>query len=138
VFVHAEGIGNFEYSLDGIHFQNTANFTHVLPGKYTIEVKDTHGCGSDFYTIYVLNYPTYFTPNDDGYHDVWSIENLDSHAKAEVSIFDRYGKYLYQFNASQKGWDGTLNAVQLPSNDYWFIIELENNKLVKGHFTLKR
>ncbi len=138
VLVHVDGLGAFAYSLDGIHFQDTPLVHNVLPGKYTIEVKDTHGCGNDFYTIYVLNYPTYFTPNDDGYHDVWSIENLTTHTKADVSIFDRFGKFLYQFNATQKGWDGTLNAKQLPSDDYWFIIELENNKLVKGHFSLKR
>ena len=86
----------------------------------------------------MLNYPAYFTPNNDSYHDVWMIENLDTHAKAEVNIFDRYGKFLYRFNASQTGWDGTFNTKQLPSDDYWFVIELENNKLVKGHFALKR
>lgn len=138
VFIHASGNGIFEYSLDGVNFQSSPNFTAVLPGKYTVEVRDINGCGSDFYTVYVLNYPTYFTPNDDGYHDIWSIENLDTHSKSNVTIFDRYGKYLYRFNANQKGWDGTLNALKLPSDDYWFSIELENNKLVKGHFALKR
>lgn len=138
VVVHPSGLGIFEYSLDSVTFQSSPVFNHVLPGKYTIEVRDTQGCGHDFYTIYVLNYPTYFTPNNDGYHDIWSIENLDTHSKAIVSIFDRYGKFIYQFDAKHKGWDGMLDGHQLPSDDYWFIIELENNKLVKGHFALKR
>jgi gliding motility-associated-like protein len=86
----------------------------------------------------VLTYPNYFTPNNDGYFDTWEIKNLNFYADAKVQIFDRYGRILSAFNASQKGWDGTFNGVSLPSNDYWFILTLENNKTIKGHFSLKR
>ena len=27
---------------------------------------------------------------------------------------------------------------QLPSDDYWYIIQLEDGKVLKGHFALKR
>ena len=138
ILVHFTGIGAYEFSLDGVHYQDNPYFAHVRPGFYTVEAKDHNGCGSDFYNLYVLDYPKYFTPNNDGYHDIWSIENLNTHSNASVQIFDRYGKYLYEFNAKQKGWDGTFNSKALPSDDYWFIITLDNNKLVKGHFALKR
>lgn len=137
VYVNVKGVGNYEYSLDSIHFQSSPYFQNVPAGTYWVHVKEAT-CGEDFYQIFVLNYPNYFTPNDDGYHDIWEIENLDFHKNAKVLIFDRYGKFLYEFNATQKGWDGTLNGTQLPSNDYWFVIELENNRTVKGHFSLKR
>ncbi|WP_309642529.1 choice-of-anchor L domain-containing protein [Flavobacterium sp.] len=137
VFVHVTGVGNYEYSLDSIHFQNSPYFTNVPAGEYWVHVRDSL-CGEDFYKIYVLNYPTYFTPNDDGYHDTWEIKNLNFHTSANVQIFDRYGKFLYEFNANQKGWDGTLKAAPLPSNDYWFVIDLENDRTVRGHFSLKR
>jgi gliding motility-associated-like protein len=55
-----------------------------------------------------------------------------------ISIFDRYGKLIYQFKGNKKGWDGKLNSKDLPSTDYWFVITLENDKIVKGHFTLLR
>ncbi len=139
VFINVTGVGNYEYSLDSVNFQSTPYFTNVRPGEYRVHVRDAeHGCGEDFYNIKVLNYPTYFTPNDDGYHDSWKIKNLDSQPNANIRIFDRYGKLLYEFNPAQKGWDGTFNGSQLPSNDYWFILELENSRTVKGHFTLKR
>lgn len=138
VLIQFTGIGRYEFSLDGVHYQDSPYFTNVRPGYYTVEAKDRNGCGSDFYSFYVLNYPTYFTPNNDGYHDVWEIQNLNTHSNANVQIFDRYGKYLYEFNASQKGWDGSFNNKVMPSDDYWFVITLENNKLIKGHFALKR
>jgi gliding motility-associated-like protein len=138
VTITVSGIGNYEYSLDGIHFQDSPIFYNVLMGEYHIQVKDKNKCGDDFYTIYVLNYPSYFTPNNDGYNDLWFIPNLETHPYAVVSIFDRYGKFIYQFSRTEKGWDGTLNSKKLPSDDYWFVLNLENNKTVKGHFSLKR
>jgi len=137
VFVNVTGNGDYEYSLDSIHFQSSPYFTNVRPGMYWVHVKHPL-CGEDFYQIYVLNYPTYFTPNNDGYHDTWEIKNLNFYTDATVQIFDRYGKFLSEFNASQKGWDGMFNGTPLPSNDYWFVITLENNRTIKGHFSLKR
>ncbi|WP_159780413.1 T9SS type B sorting domain-containing protein, partial [Flavobacterium sp. 9AF] len=39
------------------------------------------------------------------------------------------------------GWDGTFNSKDLPSTDYWFTVEYQENqqnKVFKAHFTLKR
>ena len=85
-----------------------------------------------------MNYPRYFTPNGDGINDSWFIKNINIFPKSEISIFDRYGKLLYQFSGINKGWDGKFNSVDLPSSDYWFVINIGNTKIIKGHFTLKR
>ena len=138
ITVHVTGVGTYEYSLDGFTYQTSPYFSNVSPGDYLIHVRDIKECGDDFYKISVLNYPTYFTPNEDGYHDVWSIENLEKRPNSLVTIFDRYGKLLYRFTFNQKGWDGTYDSKKMPSDDYWFVINLENNKVVKGHFSLKR
>ncbi|WP_298221803.1 T9SS type B sorting domain-containing protein [Flavobacterium sp.] len=137
VFVNVTGSGDYEYSLDSVHFQSSPFFANVRSGEYMVHVKHPL-CGEDFYKIYVLNYPQYFTPNDDGYNDLWQIKNLDSHTMATVRVFDRYGKLLKQFDALEKGWDGTFNEMRLPADDYWFVLELENNRTIKGHFSLKR
>ena len=34
--------------------------------------------------------------------------------------------------------DGTYNGKMMAASDYWFKIELENNEIKSGHFTLKR
>ena len=109
-------------------------------GEYTVFVRDTKGCGVVSKSFYILNYPKYFTPNGDGYNDYWEINNLDKRnlQNSIISIYDRYGKLITQLNRQNYAWDGTLNGRQLPSTDYWFLMELTDGKTVKGHFTLKR
>lgn len=138
ILIHYTGVGSYEFSINGTTFQDSPSFENVTPGEYTVWVRDKRNCGEDFEKIYVLNYPKYFTPNGDGYNDYWTIENLKQLPNSKISIFDRLGKFLYEFYPTQKGWNGTLNSKILPATDYWFILSLENNKTIRGHFALKR
>jgi gliding motility-associated-like protein len=139
VLIHYTGIGsNYEFSLDGMHFQDSPYFTNVTSGEYTITINDKNGCESTTAIIYVLDYPKFFTPNNDGVNDVWKIPYLNFHPKSFITIFDRYGKLVYSFYGNGLGWDGKLNALPLPATDYWFVINIDNNKIVRGHFALKR
>jgi gliding motility-associated-like protein len=45
---------------------------------------------------------------------------------------------LKEINPTEEGWDGNFNGKPLPSTDYWFSIKLEDGRIVKGHFSLKR
>ena len=90
-----------------------------------------------------MDYPLYFTPNGDGYHDTWNIIGISNQLDAEIYIFDRYGKLLKQLSPTSLGWDGTFNGEALPSSDYWFIVNYrepsdDTKKEFKAHFTLKR
>ena len=53
-------------------------------------------------------------------------------------FFDRYGKLLKQLAVMSNGWNGTFNGYALPADDYWFHLNFENGKIIKGHFSLKR
>lgn len=138
--ISALSLGDYEYSLDGINYQNSNTFTNLPEGEYIVYVQDKKGCGIIFETFYILDYPKYFTPNGDGYNDTWFIKNLSKRnlENSIITIFDRYGKLLKQFKANADAWNGTFNGEILPSTDYWFIIELTNGKTIKGHFALKR
>ena len=136
VLINYTGIGEHQFSLDGINFQDSPYFDNVSSKVYTAIVKND--CGLDEKGIYVLNYPRLFTPNGDSYNDVWEIENFNQFAYFKVRIFDKYGKFIYEFNNKSKGWDGKLNGQNLPSADYWFVITLEDATTFKGHFSLKR
>lgn len=139
ITVYVSGSGSYEYSLNNVIYQTSNVFTGVYPGEYTIYVRDTHGCGDDFETTVVLDYPRFFTPNGDGYNDVWKINNLDAnYPNSRLFIFNRYGKLLKQISTENDGWDGTLNNSALPSDDYWFTLTFENGRIIKGHFALKR
>lgn len=136
------GIGNYEYSIDGNNFQDAGSFVVSQPGKYTVTVRDKYSCGQVVLPVFACGYPKFFTPNNDSYNDYWNIIALPNPTKANVSIFDRYGKLIHQIKSINPGWDGTLNGVPLPANDYWFTVEyfdMSNNfQIFKSHFSLIR
>lgn len=141
--VTAEGIGDYEYSLDGEPWQVESKFMDVSLGEHTITARDIKGCGESRYQVIVMDYPRFFTPNGDGYNDTWNISAINRQPSAKIFIYDRYGKMLKQLSPLGSGWNGTYNGNLLPSNDYWFIVEYNepntgDRKEFKAHFTLKR
>lgn len=134
----ASGDGDFEYSIDGINYQNSNEFNNILGGVYNVIVRDKYGCGEDTQQITIVDYPKYFTPNGDGTNDYWQIKGITNYISSEIYIYDRYGKLLKQLNTNSEGWDGTFNGSMLASDDFWFSVILENGREFKGHFTLKR
>lgn len=137
--IAASSLGNYEFSLDGNNYQNSNIFSNLVEGEYTVYVQDKKGCGIITRNFLILDYPKFFTPNNDGYNDIWFIKNLERRNLEEsiITIFNRYGKLLKQFKGSE-GWNGTFNNELLPASDYWFSMELSNGKTVKGHFSLIR
>jgi len=139
VTIFVEGPGEYVYSLDnGIAFQNDNIFTGVESGYHTVFIKDINGCGIVSREIVVLSYPKFFTPNQDGIHDYWTIHGITEYRNAKVFIYNRYGKLLLQLRPYNMTWDGTYQGKPMPSSDYWFVIEMGDGRTIKGHFTLKR
>jgi gliding motility-associated-like protein len=140
ILVNVSGLGDYEYSLDGENYQISNIFYNVSSGLYTVYVKDTNDCGIAEKDISLLGIPNYFTPNNDGYNDYWNINGVSTtyNAKTTISIFDRYGKLIKEILPLSKGWDGTYNGKNAPSSDYWYVINLEDGRTFKGHFSLKR
>jgi gliding motility-associated-like protein len=137
ISVYVYGPGSYEYSVDGIRYQDSNEFQNLISGTYTVYVKDKNGCGIVTDKVYLLMYPKFFTPNGDGYNDTWSIHFSDTEVELSLQLFDRYGKLITVLNQNQT-WDGTFNGHELPSTDYWFIVTRADGKVYKGHFTLKR
>jgi gliding motility-associated-like protein len=137
VLINYSGNGVYEFSLDGINFQDSPYFTDIPSGQYTIFINDKKGCSPIQSTFFVLTYPTFFTPNGDGFNDIWKIKNIDTRPNSRIELFDRYGKLLGNFD-TDTGWNGKFNQQNLPADDYWFVLTLENQKQINGHFALKR
>lgn len=139
VTILVEGPGDYIYALDSnLYFQASNIFTNVINGYHTVYVKDKNGCGIVSREIVVLNYPKFFTPNQDGVHEYWTILGITEFRNAKVFIYDRYGKLLLQLRPYSMKWDGTYHGKPMPSSDYWFVIEMGDGRTIKGHFTLKR
>ena len=120
---------------------------NILIGTNTIKVRDAVGCGETEIEVVVMDYPHFFTPNNDGANDVWNITApktpINYLASAQIFIYNRYGKLLKQLNPLGAGWDGVFNGNILPTDDYWFVVNfidpLDNqSKQFKAHFALKR
>jgi gliding motility-associated-like protein len=130
-------LGNYEYSIDGNTYQDSNTFSGLATGDYVVYVRDKNGCGIVNQEVFLLNYPKFFTPNEDGYNDLWNIKFSETEPTINTKIFDRYGKFIKELNATT-AWDGTFNGSKLPASDYWFVVTRANGKIYKGHFALKR
>ncbi|WP_271765230.1 T9SS type B sorting domain-containing protein [Aquimarina algiphila] len=154
--VENAGFEDFEYRLDrdlgnGFieyrPFQSSPVFTNVPPGDYFVTARYANCPDSEERSevIMILGYPKYFTPNGDGFHDTWSLINIENQPTAQIYIFDRYGKLLKQLRAGGPGWDGTYNGRNMPSSDYWFRVEFNEprdpnmrRRVFAGNFSLIR
>jgi gliding motility-associated-like protein len=138
-----QGTQPFTYTLNEETEQDENTFTNVSNGEYTILVEDYYGCTtSTVFSInsnYEIEVPNFFTPNGDGTNDTWNISGIDYLPDSDIRIYDRYGKLLIRYKASEPAWDGTYLNKPLPSDDYWYVIELNPvNKILKGHVSIKR
>lgn len=129
----------FEYSVDGVNYQDSTVFYDVPGGLQTAYAREKNGCGVTAKQFVVLVFPSFFTPNNDTYNDVWEVTGMENYPQAVVTIFDRYGKLIAQLSRFKMSWDGTFNQVPLPASDYWYALKVDDSMpILRGHFTLKR
>ena len=147
ITVLTSGEGIYEYALydtDGVlylPYQSSNIFENVYPGMYTIAVMDIkNNCGIVEQSVSVIGFPQYFTPNNDGFHYTWQVLGISNpiQPNTKIRIFNRFGKLIKQINPSGAGWDGTFNGENVPSEDYWFAITLQDGREYFNHFSLIR
>jgi len=84
--------------------------------------------------------PNIFSPNGDGNHDKWVIQNINEFPDVEVSIFNRYGQFVFKspdhYNTE---WDGTYHGQPLPVGAYFYIIKTSGGaKPISGSVSIVR
>ncbi|KAA1242632.1 T9SS type B sorting domain-containing protein [Aquimarina sp. RZ0] len=137
--VTGNGESQYVYSLDNGVFQDSNIFTNVSLGFHLVTVEDINGCGSITDGIFVVGFPNFFTPNNDGQNDVWNVKGDANVPDMDIFIFDRYGKLLTQLTPDSLGWDGTYNGLPQPASDYWFMAQLKDgSETFRSHFSLIR
>ncbi|WP_405410192.1 T9SS type B sorting domain-containing protein [Maribacter sp. Asnod1-A12] len=137
--------GDFEFQVDDETPQSNGVFNDLFPGEHTITVRDINGCGFDTRDIVVVGFPKFFTPNGDNVNDIWRVDGLSALDNPVITIYDRYGKLLYQIFENSSGWNGSFNGTLLPESDYWFKLSYTNSlgentnaSYINNHFSLKR
>lgn len=79
-----------------------------------------------------------FTPNGDGFNDIWIINDPEIVFPIKVSVYNRSGKQVYAHNNYQNDWDGQYNGNPLPQATYYYIIEDSSGNTFKGAVTIIR
>ncbi len=135
------GMTPYQYTHNNIEiWQEQHNFHDLNIGTYTFTVRDQNNC-RDSITLQiegVIEIPSFFTPNGDGYNDYWEIFGLNNFPDAQIVIFDRFGKKLAEFHG-QVRWNGRYYGQLLPSDTYWYVVRLTpSSEPITGHVTLKR
>lgn len=147
-----DGTAPYTFSDDGVNFTSETEFYGLPSGYIKFYIRDNNKCESDttvHFDPYPINPDRFFSPNEDGVNELWTVENLNCYEGYIVEIFDRYGRRLYIYKKGSfsggtvtddfVGWDGTYNGHKMPSTDYWYLITVEEiRKQFNGHFTLKR
>ncbi len=144
------GVGDYEFALLDQDkrifkdFQDTPLFENLQGGIYTIVVRDKNNCGTVEIEVSVLEFPDFFTPNNDGINDNWNAKGVTTsfYSESNLQIFDRFGKVIKTIQINEEGWNGLYEGKMLPSTDYWFKISLTDSKgnIInrQGNFSLLR
>lgn len=65
----------------------------------------------------VLLFPNVITPNNDGFNDMFEIVNVEKFPECRLTIFNRWGKVVYDASPYQNNWDGDNAA----DGTYYFV-----------------
>lgn len=132
-------------------FDRNPVYSFQQSGEYRIALTVTNeatGCQSTDSTTVVkvtdsaLEFPDVFTPNGDGVNDEFrpAYKSLKTY---KLTIFNRWGRKIYETTDPATGWDGKINSSNAAAGTYFFVAEAEGfdrNVLLrrKGNVTLLR
>jgi gliding motility-associated-like protein len=135
-----------------LHYETLLNDEPLMESKkILIRGDDGKGFGDVVfreikpYSIAInLDIPSAFTPNGDQSNDTWVIKALkhsEEYTRAVIRIYSRSGKLLFEAVGIKNEWDGTSGGQLLPSDSYFYTIDLGTQFLdssLKGIVTILR
>lgn len=77
----------------------------------------------------VGSFPPAFSPNGDGYYDIWDIR-AETQPDCMLSIFDGRGRRVFQ--GSGQNWDGMYQGKPVPDGTYYYVFGCPNVKPLSG------
>jgi gliding motility-associated-like protein len=114
---------------------------------YVVTITDSAGCAvSDSVKIDVkpateIYIPTGFSPNRDGYNDVFFVRGLGIEWMRFL-VFDRLGEVVASLSKLEDGWDGTFRGQTSSAGVYFYSGEIGmvdgTIRVVQGEVTLSR
>lgn len=118
------GTPPYQYSRDGMMWQDSNVFTGLPRGKNIFYVKDSNNCRPVEVQILVPNLINAITPNKDGINDTLDYSELAFLKDLKFGIFNRYGQLIHSSEKSNNfKWDGTIGGTPVNSGTYWYEIK---------------
>ncbi len=88
--------------------------------------------------------PEGFSPNGDNSNETLIIPNLSDYPDHVFKVFNRWGVEVYKASPYNNDWDGTMQGKMavgkdvLPEGTYFYILDLDGDKIVKGYIYITR
>ena len=134
------GYGPYIYSWFPIS-GNTSTFSvsPSLTTTYTVVVTDTCGTANASDTIIIevlclIEIPNVFTPNNDNINEFFYINNIEQYPASKLTIFNRWGRKVYESTNYKNEWDGRGNSEGV----YYYVLTLNNRSTYNGTVTILR
>jgi gliding motility-associated-like protein len=83
----------------------------------------------------ILTFPNIITPNSDGFNDVFKILNVEKFPESKLTVFNRWGKVVYESTPYRNDWDGE----DVAEGTYYFVFLYgKDGKEYKGSLTIMK
>lgn len=118
----------YQYSIDGVNYQDSPEFSPIPRGETTVYVKDSSNCTAVTTTVTVPNIANAITPNGDNINDYIDYSALANKKNLAFTVYDRYGNQVFKgekFNNYK--WDGRMQDKKIQTGTYWYTLTWNEN-----------
>lgn len=116
----------FNVTKAGIYWVDGA--IDICAARDSIIVKTVKNCFDNLFA------PNIITPNGDGFNDYFMLIAGDHEEIWQLEIFNRLGKLVYSSTNYKNEWD----AEGLPATVYYYSLESDKNRFLKGFVTVMK
>lgn len=125
------GLPPYAYVWSGTPVDNdTVIVSPTQTTSYVLSVYDQCGTSltlakSDVWVQCRVNAPNVFTPNRDGDNDLFVVDHLDDYTDPKLTIYNRWGKVVFEKAGYANDWDGThyKTGNALEEGVYYYVVE---------------
>lgn len=141
--------GSVQYLWEPAEFLSDAQIANPIATiasstEFVVTGTDYYGCKSKdsvMLTVvedYMVIPNNVITPDGNGGNDVWIVKNIESYPNNEISVFDRWGREVFQTTSYQNDWGATnQEGGVLMDGTYYYVIEFpDEKKVLKGAITV--
>ncbi|MCY0969596.1 T9SS type B sorting domain-containing protein [Chryseobacterium wangxinyae] len=117
------GTAPYQYSTDGITWQDSNVFNNLPRGENKIYLKDSFDCTPILVQVTVPNLVNAITPNGDNINDEVDYSALAYKKDLVFTVYNRYGNKMYESDKMRNyKWNGTSGGKKIVTGTYWYTI----------------